>query len=367
MPKHEKTEQCPVCGKKFSPSGIRNHTASCQKLKEEAENPKIPKAFTPPLNLGDKLPQEKTEQEKADLNQLEQAEALIQQRQQAGEGFTPQEVDTLNQIIQPLEQRQGLRNEVAMESLETQRQQQIASQEQIREKREGSDDAPSWKDVISLKKVEMMGESKSGGHSEFIALMNSQNQSSQQMFQMMMANQDKAHQSSMAGQQQMFNFMIEQLKESKEDKSVLSQISDVKNAAKALGLKKEAGGDSEIGETLSKLAVVAQPLLNKIIKDKEEAKGLSGPQQIFPLEPNPIPTDPNSIPAEPIETKSISGEGGQSVPMPSPQPQVLTDQKVDEYAHQHGLALEKAGDHTDQMLGLGRFKRKGVVSPMVAT
>ena len=357
MPKHEKNEQCPVCGKMFSLTGIRNHIPSCQKLKEEAENPKIPKAFTPPLNLGDKLPQEKTEQEKADLNQLEQAEALIQQRQQAGEGFTPQEVDTLNQIIQPLEQRQGLRNEVAMESLETQRQQQIASQEQIREKREGSDDAPSWKDVISLKKVEMMGESKSGGHSEFIALMNSQNQSSQQMFQMMMANQDKAHQSSMAGQQQMFNFMIEQLKETKEDKSVLNQISDVKNAAKALGLKKEDGGDSEIGETLAKLAVVAKPMLDNMLKSKEE-KAQQNPQLTQPIPPTPV-----SIPGDGEISHAPHEEG---ISHSNPQPPGLSDQQVSEYAEQHGLALETAGDHTDQMLGLGKFKRKGVISPMVA-
>lgn len=339
IPKGKKI--CPICNKLQNTRGFNNHLEACKRKQEEKE-------ATSKYGINDQLAPATTPQEKKDINE---AQRITNQYQQQ---------------MQPLAERQDLRNEVAVEQLETQRQNLI-------NKREGADDI-SFKDLISLKKLEMLGEKKSGGNSEFIALMNSQTQSNQNMFQMMMQTQKDAHQRDLQNQTNQFNFMVQQLQKDKDEGSVFSKIKEVSESAKLLGLEKKEEGSMDkvaevIGNNISKLPEVLktikelrEPPVNTYSQIPPPAPVISNPGEEEKISSvlEPMATSPQEDGVEPNVT-ALSSVPSQPPPA---QPTIANPHISDaQYSKENDLSdygYDKsefdANDILAQSLGGNRFK-----------
>ncbi len=321
IPKGKKL--CPICSKLIGDKGYNNHLIRCEKDLEEREQ-------RAKFQIQNKLPPTSNSQETKDSKEMQRITNEITQKQKQGITFTPEQINAYNQAMIPLIERKQLADEFVTENLQTQIQ-------KTKTKREEEDDyAPSWKEIDKNERRKRMysGDNKSGGNNEFIALMNSQTQANQQMFQMMIQQQKDSHAEAMATQKANFDYMIKMGEKKEKEENVFNKIKEMKDSAEMIGLKEKDGSDSsKTMDALGKLAEIGVPIFQALQEKKMKQQSQTPiPAQIMEDE-NPPTLDSHT------EGENSIGNIPYSLPSPSGSPTIapphLSDQEVEQYAKQN--------------------------------
>lgn len=322
--------ECPICHKIINTRGFNNHVEACKRKQEERE-------ARAKYKIPDQLPKEQTTQEARDKKEMKRVTDEITQKQNQGITFSPEQIAQYQQIMNPIAERQNLRNQVAVTNMES----------QIENTKRKGDDL-EWKDIIALKKVEAMNNSKSNNNNNdgFIALMNSQTQSSQNMFMMMMENQKQAHAEAMANQQRQFDYMTKMAEKKEKEDNVFTKIKEMKESAELIGLK-----DKDEESSFDKIATLVGGNMQHIPALISSLKGQNqNPPQLAPLSEEEAKEQYISTRSH-TEGENSIGTIPYSLPSPSGSPTIappyLSDQEVEQYARQNYVETQGESPFTD--------------------
>lgn len=304
-----------------------------------------------------------SEQEKYDKRELSDLSEIMKSRMQNPEKFSPEEVDSVRSAIQPLKERQMLRQGVAVEELRA-RQEEAIKRQRTAKQDDDEDYAPSWKDIDKQKRRKIAYGGENNSMDQFYQaqmlrddrIREREREIDRENFKERLETQKQIFQIGADSNKQTFEILKQQVADAKREKDPIERLKEFKDWASSEGLSKE--GESMVNTLITNnMPHVLEMWRDYMSLKKQQTQGYFNPLLPQQQAPQIIKNEKGEVikiieypqPAEIINPESNSsinhhqlipgGQGCQiSEELPAPQQNELTDQEVQKYSQTHDLS-----------------------------